>query len=236
MSRDVIHHKTMTDIVAFGAHPDDIEFGCGGILAKAASQGHSIVIVDLTTGEKATNGTPDIRCKEAQAAAQLIGATRLTLDFADCEVFDSYEGRLKLMRIIRKYRARLVLAPAWDGVQNHPDHLACGIMARHACRYARFANIEPEIPAHRPDGILHYLPRGREPDILIDVSESVDLWRQMMETHQSQMRTLPYSEWMLKNAANYGIMINRPYAQGLISGNPIVVDDVMSVAKGTNEV
>lgn len=227
----------MVDILAFGAHPDDVEFGCGGILAKAAANGQSIVIVDLTLGDKGTNGNPQLRKAEGEAAALLIGAKRFFLDFNDCEIFDTYEGRLKLVKIIREHRPRLVLAPVWDGERNHPDHLACGVMARYACRYARFAKILPELPIHRPEGILHYLPHaGKETDFLVDISQYVDTWKRMMDTHRSQMLTSPYSEKALKNAANYGAMIDRPYAQGLLKGNPIIVEDILTISRGAQEI
>jgi N-acetylglucosamine malate deacetylase 1 len=227
----------MADILALGPHPDDVEFWCGGILAKAAAQGHSIVIIDLTLGEKATNGNPQIRKAEGEAAAAVIGAKRYFLDFKDGELFDTYEGRLKLVKVIREHRPRLILAPVWSGQQNHPDHLACGLMARYACRYARFAKILPEIPIHKPDGILHYLPfGGKEADFLIDVSPNVDVWKQMMEAHRSQMQTQPYAEKALKNAAQYGVLIDRPYAQGLLKGNPVVIDDLLTISSGTVEI
>src|ERR1700722_3553530 len=101
----------MVDILAFGAHPDDIEFGCGGILAKAVGRGHTVLFVDLTSGEKGSNGTPAIREKEAREAARLVGAERLFLGFVDCEIVDTYEGRLKLVQVLREYKPRLVLAP-----------------------------------------------------------------------------------------------------------------------------
>jgi LmbE family N-acetylglucosaminyl deacetylase len=127
------------DIMAIGAHPDDIEFGCGGILAKMAAEGKKVLLVDLTSGEKGTNGTKEIRQLEGHEAAKTIGAERIFLDFKDCEIFDTYEGRLKLVEIIRTYRPSLVIAPLWKGEMNHPDHIATGLMARAAFRYARLA-------------------------------------------------------------------------------------------------
>lgn len=227
----------MTDIIAFGAHPDDIEFGCGGILAKASAQGYKVLIVDLTLGDKATNGTPEIRRQEGAAAAALIGAERIVLNFRDCEIFDTYEGRLELVRVLREYRPRLILGPLWTGTLNHPDHLALGQMARHACRYARFANILPELPAHWPEGILHYLPQeGFTPDFIIDVSEHVEKWKQMMLCHKSQHRTFPYADWLIRQAAKTGDAIGVAYAQGLKAGNPVVIDNVMAVCRGTREI
>lgn len=227
----------MVDILVFGAHPDDIEFGCGGILAKMASQGKTIVMVDLTLGEKGTLGTPKMRQEESIAAARVIGAERVFLEFEDCEIFDTYEGRLSLVNVIRQYQPRLVLAPYWKGEQTHPDHLACGRMARYACRYARFAKILPNIPIHRPEGILHYPYLScQEVDFIIDISPQVDLWKKMMACYQSQHGLHDYSEWNLRVAAQYGLMIRKPYAQALIKGNPIEVDDIMLVAKGSAEI
>ncbi len=222
----------MTDVMAFGVHPDDIEFGCGGIMAKLAAQGKSLVFVDLTLGEKGTNGTPEIRRQEALNAAKVLGAKRVFLDFIDCEVFDTYEGRLKLTKVIREHKPKLVIGPLWKGERNHPDHLACGLMLRYACRYARFSKILPDISPHTVGGILHYVNGAHEPDFLIDISDHIENWKKMMECHQSQLKTFNYIDWVLRAASAYGITIDKPYAQGLAKGNPVQVDDLMSVSKG----
>lgn len=226
----------MVDILAFGAHPDDVEFGCGAILAKMAFQGKKIVIVDLTLGDKGTNGTPEQRREEGIAAAQVIGAERHYLDFKDCEVIDSYANRLKLVEAIRTYRPQLVIAPLWKGEINHPDHLACGQMARYACRYARFKNILPQLPPHRVGGVLHYLyPFHGAADFLVDVSDHVDTWRQMLNCHASQMRTYAFDEWNLRIASAMGVAVEGKYAQGLAKGNPVIIDDIMVVSNQTRE-
>lgn len=227
----------MVDILAFGAHPDDIEFGCGALLARMAAENKTIVMADLTLGEKSSNGTPELRREEGVTSARLIGAHRISLGFADGEIIDTYEGRLKLVRAIREYRPRLVLASMWKGQQTHPDHLACGLMARYACRYARFAKILPELPPHRPEGILHYLSPTQEQylDFLIDVTEYVEIWKKMMACHQSQMNTFDYIDWNVKTASKFGVLIGKPYAQGLSKGNPIEINDLMSIAKGSQE-
>lgn len=227
----------MVDILAIGAHPDDVEFACGAILAKEADRGKSIVIADLTLGQKGSHGTPEIRRKEGEAAAAVIGAKRVFLDFEDCEVFDGHEERLKLVRLFREFQPKLVIAPMWEGVQNHPDHLATGILARHACRYSRFRNILPELPIHWVEGILHYPPPSSDAvDFIIDVTPYVETWMEMIRCHQSQMETFPYDQWNLKIASKLGVLINVEYAQGLVKGNPIVIDDVMSVSKGAREI
>lgn len=226
----------MVDILAFGAHPDDIEFYCGGILARLASEGRSIVMVDLSLGDKSSSGTPEIRKLEALASAALINAKRHFLNFLDCEIVDSYESRLELVKVIRLYRPRLVLAPFWKGEGTHPDHVACGVLARHACRYARFGTILPELPAHKPEGILHYTGLNQEPvDFIVDVTDYVDIWKAMMRCHSSQMKTFPYDEWNLRIASRMGVYIEKAFAQGLIKGNPLEIDDLMAIAKGVRE-
>lgn len=227
----------MNDILVFGSHPDDIEFGCGAILLKMAAQKRKIVLVDLTKGEKSTNGTPSERGIEAQNAAKMINAERLCLGFPDCGIYDTYEGRLELVKLIRQYRPRLILAPLWKGEQNHPDHLATGQMARYACRYARFQKILPEYPAFSPEGILHYLyPSQDNPDFIIDVSDYVEQWKQMMACHRSQMQTFDYMDWNLRLASKQGVMIGKAYAQGLVKGNPIEIEDPLIVAKSAREI
>ena len=227
----------MVDILAIGAHPDDVEFACGAILAKEADQGRSIVIADLTLGQKGTHGSPEIRKREGEAAAAVIGAKRIFLDFEDCEVIDSYESRLKLVKLFREQQPKLVIAPMWKGEQNHPDHLATGLMARHACRYSRFRNILSDIPIHWIDGILHYPPPSTDAvDFIIDVSSYVETWMEMIRCHQSQMETFPYDKWNLRVASKLGVLINAEYAQGLVKGNPIIIDELMDVSKGAREI
>ncbi len=226
----------MVDILAFGAHPDDIEFGCGGILAKEAANGKKIVLCDLTLGQKGSNGTPEERRHEGERAAEVIHATRVFLDFQDCEVIDSYENRLKLVAVLRQYKPKLVLAPYWEQTQNHPDHISTGLMARYACRYARFASILPELPIHTVGGILHYPPHGYgTPDFFVDITDHIDNWKKMMLSHASQMKTHRYDEWCLRATAAHGTLIGAGFAQGLIKGNPLVIDDLAHISNSTRE-
>jgi len=227
----------MVDILALGAHPDDVEFACGAILTKMADEGKSICIADMTLGQKGSHGTPEIRRKEGEAAAKVIGAERVFLDFIDCEMTDSYEGRLKLVKLFREVKPKLVIAPMWKGEQNHPDHLATGLLARHACRYSRFRNILPELPIHWVEGILHYPPPTTEAvDFIVDVTPYIDTWMEMIRCHESQLNTFPYDEWNRRIASKLGVLINADYAQGLVKGNPIVIDDLMAIARGAREI
>lgn len=227
----------MLDVLAFGAHPDDVEFGCGGIIAKLTAEKKRVAIVNLTLGDKGTNGTPAIRKKEAKAAAQVLGAECYFLDFKDCEVIDTYEGRLTLTQVIRKLRPKLVLAPSESSAQNHPDHSACAKMVRFASRYARFAKLLPDLAPHFVQGVLHYsVPGLGEVDFLVDISKHVSVWKEAMLCHKSQMKTFDYLNWQLRAASQKGGLFGVEYAQGLTKQNPVVVDDILNVAQGIREI
>jgi len=226
----------MVDIMAFGAHPDDIEFGCGGLLCRQFALGHSIVMVDLTAGQKGTHGTPEQRRKEGQAAAQIIGAKRIVLDLQDCEVQDTPEARLAVVQAIRTHKPKLLLAQNWKSTIQHPDHVAAGRIVQAAARLARFKNILPEIPIHRVDGILYYPgPMCEHTDYLVDISDYVEQWKQLILAHESQHQTFDYLNRCLASAARWGAMMGTKYAQNLVAHNPIVVNNVMQVSKGTIE-
>lgn len=226
----------MVDILAFGAHPDDVEFACGALLAKMAALGKSVAIVDLTLGDKGTNGSIEIRRKEGENAAALIGATREFLGFRDCEIIDTFAAREELVRVIRRYRPRLVIAPPWEGEQNHPDHVATGRLVRIACRFSAFKNIVSDVAVHKVEGVLHYPgPVMQKLDFLFDVTPHVEIWKKMMNCHESQMKTFDYVAWNLKRAANLGVMMQVEYAQCLSAANPVIVEDVMHIAKVAKE-
>lgn len=225
------------DILAIGAHPDDVDFCLGGILAKMAAEGSAVAILDLTSGEKGTHGTPTIRRKEGERAAQVIGAKRFFLDFEDGSIADSPEGRKKIARVIRDLKPKLVFAPLWKGEMSHPDHFACGQLARNAVRYARLEKMVPNKKRHQVEGILHYLfPYQENPDFLIDVTPYKDLWKEMMLCHASQMKTFDYVGWNMRSARKFGDMAGVEYAQGLIKGNPVIVDTPLIISRGTREV
>lgn len=225
----------MVDILAFGAHPDDIELGCGGLLCKAVAEGKQVALCDLTVGEKGTTGDPNLRRQEALHAAKLLGAERTILEFPDCEVIDSYQGRLELVKVIRHYRPKLILAPRPTGHMTHPDHLGCGQMVRFACRYSRLIKILPQIPIHHSEGVLH-IPTSHElPDFLVDISSYMDQWQALINCHFSQVSARPYLQRAVENARNLGRIIGVEYAQGLIKYNPVVIRDLEAVYRGTLE-
>ena len=167
------------DILAFGAHPDDVELGCGGTIAKLISEGKTCVIVDLTRGELGTRGTDQTRKEEAAEAAKILGvAARENLGFKDGFLVNSEEYQIELVKMIRKYRPEIVLANAID--DRHPDHAKAAKLESDACFLSGLRKIETVLngqsqEAWRPKQIYHYIQwKDVKPEFVIDISEHLD--------------------------------------------------------------
>jgi len=175
------------DILAFGAHPDDIELCAGGTLAKMAAFGYSAGGVDLTRGELGTRGTPAIRAKEARAAAAILGLkVRENLRFADGGVTVTPAARLKVIRVLRKYRPKIVLTHHWD--DSHPDHVHTSRLITEAVHHSGLAKIETGQERHRPPVILYFkLPLGMTPSFVVDISDYADRRNAAIAAHRSQL-------------------------------------------------
>jgi LmbE family N-acetylglucosaminyl deacetylase len=127
------------DVIAVGAHPDDIEIACGGTLAKLSLQNYRVGIIDLTDGEPTPNSPgPDIRLAEARAAAEVLGvAKRVTLDLPNRRLFDSFEARIKLAKELRRYRPRLVISLGGSTPLASPDHYQARLITEAGVFYAK---------------------------------------------------------------------------------------------------
>ena len=168
-----------TDILAFGAHPDDVELGCGGTIAKLISEGKTCVIIDLTKGELGTRGSDEIRHKEATESAKILGVSaRENLGLKDGFLVNSEEYQLEIVKMIRKYRPEIVLANAID--DRHPDHAKAAKLVSDACFLAGLRKIETLINGEnqevwRPKQIFHYIQwKDIKPEFVIDISEHLN--------------------------------------------------------------
>jgi len=168
-----------TDILAFGAHPDDVELGCGGTIAKMVSEGKICVIVDLTKGELGTRGTDETRKEEAAASTKILGVSaRENLGMKDGFLTNSEEYQMEIVKMVRKYRPEIVLANAID--DRHPDHAKAAKLVSDACFLAGLRKIETILHGEnqevwRPKLIFHYIQwKNIEPEFVIDISEHLD--------------------------------------------------------------
>ena len=175
-----------TDVLAVAAHPDDVEFGCGGTLLLAADAGLQVVIVDLTAGELSTRGDPATRERERRRATELLGLTgRECVGLPDGRVGSEPEHRDAVAAVIRRLRPRVVLAPHTE--DRHPDHAAAGCLVRDACFFAGVAKAGPG-PPHRPRRLYHYmLHQPFEPVFVVDVSAVWDRRLQVATVYASQV-------------------------------------------------
>ena len=164
------------EILALGAHPDDVEVHVGGILALATDRGMKAGILDLTSGDLGTRGTAETRRSEAQEAARILGVPRIVLDFPDGRFTEEEVYRLRLMAELRRLRPRVVILPAPE--DRHPDHRRAHRLAREAAYYAGLKNYPCDGAPWRPEALAW---AGGEnpgpPDLLVDVSA---VWERRM--------------------------------------------------------
>jgi bacillithiol biosynthesis deacetylase BshB1 len=163
------------DILAFAAHPDDIELSCSGTIMKHIDQGFTVGIVDLTEGELGTRGTPELRYHEAKVAAELMGISyRHNLSLEDGFFRDEKSAIHKIIEQIRLLKPRIVLTNAIS--DRHPDHGRASKLVTEACFYSGLPKIKTFFQekiqlAHRPTNVLHYIQdRYIHPNILIDIT------------------------------------------------------------------
>lgn len=167
------------DILAIGAHPDDVELGCGGTLAKLISQGKKVAIVDLTQGELGTRGTNITRAEEAAEASQILGiSARENLKMKDGFILNTEEYQMQVVKMIRKYQPEIVFANAID--DRHPDHAKASRLVSDACFLAGLVKIETELEGEnqkqwRPKQVFHYIQwKHITPDFVVDISDFME--------------------------------------------------------------
>lgn len=179
------------DILAIGAHPDDVELGCAATLAKEISLGKKVGILDLTRGELGTRGSAEIRAIEAVNAAKILGVTiRENLAFADGFFVNDKEHQLKVIEMIRKYRPEIVLCNAID--DRHIDHGKGSQLVSDACFLSGLRKIDTKLDgeaqkAWRPKHVYHYIQwKNIEPDFVVDVSGFIDKKMAAVQAYSSQ--------------------------------------------------
>lgn len=158
------------DILAIGAHPDDVELGCGATIAKMVAGGKKVGIIDLTQGELGTRGSAEIRAKESAEAAKILGVeVRENMKFRDGFFINDENHQMELIKKIRQYRPDIVLANAID--DRHIDHGKGSDLVEKACFLAGLKRIETGQEAWRPKRIFHYIQWfPLKPDFILDVS------------------------------------------------------------------
>lgn len=167
------------DILAFGAHPDDVELGCSGTLAKLISEGKRVAVVDLTQGELGTRGTNVTRAEEAAEASKILGiSARENLRMSDGFLLNTEEHQMEIVKMIRKYQPEIVFANAIE--DRHPDHAKASKLVSDACFLSGLVKIETKIDSEdqkpwRPKHVFHYIQwKNIQPDFVVDISDFME--------------------------------------------------------------
>ena len=239
----VLMKNIKLDILAIGAHPDDVELGCGATIAKEVSLGKKVGILDLTRGELGTRGSAEIRDKEATDAAKILKiSVRENLGFADGFFTNDKEHQLEIIKILRKYQPEIVLCNAVD--DRHIDHSKGSKLVSDACFLSGLRKIETKLNGvtqdiWRPKIVYHYIQwKNLEPDFVVDVTGFIDIKMDAVKAYASQFYDSnskePASPITSKNfidsikyrAQNLGRLIGTDFAEGFNVERYVAVDNL----------
>jgi bacillithiol biosynthesis deacetylase BshB1 len=230
------------DLLVISAHPDDAELTSGGTLLKMAAAGYRTGILDLTRGETGTRGTPEIRLREAAAAAKILGLrVRRNLELPDARLRVCDEYKAAIAAVIRELEPRTVIVPYWE--ERHPDHYTASILAYEGCFIAGLKNFGLKGQPYRPAKILYSTAWcDVRPTFAVDITPYYGRRRRAILAYKSQFRPrkknrqsrvhIPLDdleERMGLQARNYGRMIGVRYAEGYIVKEVMQVDDVVKM-------
>jgi bacillithiol biosynthesis deacetylase BshB1 len=225
------------NILAFGAHADDVEIGMGGTIAKYTKIGFEIGICDLTEAELSSNGTVILRHEEAKRAGEILGITcRENLQLPDRGLFPSQEYIRKIAYIIRKYRPTTVFVPY--EVDRHPDHGRCASLVEEAIFSAgiKHYKVDDDLPAHKSTNLFYYFINGyHSPTFMIDITNTMDTKIESLKAYESQFIKKSdsvdtplvngYIETVESRERLFGKEVGVRYAEGFISKKPILLGE-----------
>jgi bacillithiol biosynthesis deacetylase BshB1 len=234
------------DILAIGAHPDDVELSCAGTLLKHIALGKTAGILDLTAGELGSRGTPELRKKESDAAAKILGVqVRDNLGMADGFFKNDKEHQLLLIQKIRLYRPEIILCNAIS--DRHPDHGRAAALVSEACFYSGLRKIDTQHEGKaqqewRPRAVYHYLQdRYLKPDFIVDISpyfekklESIRAFSSQFHNPSSTEPQTPISskqflEFIVSRNMHNGRDIQADYAEAFTVDRTVGVNNLFDL-------
>jgi bacillithiol biosynthesis deacetylase BshB1 len=232
--------KVKLDVLAFGAHADDVELACSGTIIKLTASGYKTGIVTLTQGEMATRGSAEVRAKEFKEASEIIGlAVHKMLDIPDGRVEVTWENKLKVVEEIRAYKPRIIFAPYWQS--RHPDHEKTSHLTREAAYLSGLKKLDTGQDPHRANKIIYYQTRFEfKPSFIVDISDFHDRKIRSILAYKSQFHhehkaefgdaeTLisqpEFLERVVTRDKQYGAYIGVMYGEPFLVREAIKVDD-----------
>lgn len=225
------------DIVVFGAHADDAEIGMGGTLAKLTKKGRKVIICDLTEAELSSNGNVELRKKEAQKAAELLGVTkRIQLTIPDRGIFLTERNIQKVVNVIRTYRPSIVFMPVKQ--DRHPDHGNCATLIEEAIFSAGIKNYQSTnyLPPHKIKQAYYYMINGfHKPHFVIDISDTIDIKIVSLQAYESQFFQTAesvhtplvndYIDTIIAREKLFGKEVGVNYAEGFLINRPLLLNE-----------
>lgn len=236
------------DILAIGAHPDDVELGCAATLAKEIANGKKVGIIDLTRGELGTRGTLETRCKEANKAAEILGVSvRVNMEFADGFFVNDKTHQLELIKMIRKFQPEIVICNAID--DRHIDHAKGSQLVCDACFLSGLLKIDTKLDEDdalqkpwRPKQIYHYIQwKNLEPDVIVDVSGFMDVKMEAVMAYKTQfydenskepmtpISTKNFTDNITNRAVDMGRLIGAEHGEAFTVDRNIAVDSLFDL-------
>lgn len=228
------------DILAFGAHADDVELACSGTVIKLGSLGYKTGVITLTQGEMGTRGDAETRQHEFQESGKIMKlSVHKMLDMPDGHVEVNWDNKLKIIKEIRTYRPKIIFAPYW--IVRHPDHEAASHLVREASFLAGLKKLETNQEAHRPYKVFYYQSRFEfEPSFIVDISDFHDIKMKAILAYKSQFHheekekfgtdetTISHPEFLdriITRAKQYGSYIGVKYGEPFLTREAIRIDD-----------
>lgn len=224
------------DVLAFGAHADDVEIGMAGTIAKLVTEGKRVAICDLTNAELSSNGTVNLRKEEARLAAEILGVSfRTSLAFPDRGLFLKEEYIREIVKVIRTYRPQIVFAPYFD--DRHPDHGNCAHLVEEAVFSAGIRKYQPDekYPPHRVKKVYFYMINGfHKPDFTVDITPYIGHKLESLRAYKSQFEQTEesvdtplvngYIETVEAREKMFGKQVGVSFAEGFKTKVPILLD------------
>ena len=222
------------DLLAIGPHPDDIEIGIGGLVAKHAALGYRVGLCDLTAGEMGSNGTVDERLAEAEQARAVLGAVwRVNLRLPDRALGREDAHLREVARFVRRERPRVVAIPFWS--DRHPDHVAASELLTEGIFNAGLRRYAVEGDAWKPQAVCYYfINDSMPPSFVVDVSEHYETKRRALACHASQftpaaadavatrLTSARFRQLIESRDAQFGALAGVAFAEGIVVKGPVV--------------
>jgi bacillithiol biosynthesis deacetylase BshB1 len=227
------------DVLAIGPHPDDIEIGIGGIVAKHAARGDAVGLCDLTAGEMGSNGTVDQRLAEAEDARRILGARwRVNLRLPDRALGRDAGHARAIASLVRQARPRVVAVPYWS--DRHPDHVAASDLLTNGVFNAGLRRYDADGEAWKPEWLCYYfINDGAPPSFVVDVSDVYPIKRQALDAHATQfapaspdavatrLTSNTFRQLIESRDAQFGALVGVRFAEGLVVRQPVLRDDLL---------